>query len=215
MGAAVGFALLASHVVSGFADPIDQSLTDTIQVHVSPRVRWFLRYFTRLGQLDVMTVATATPVLLCLRRRRKALAAMWTFTMLAGYGLTQLLKVAIARTRPRYAEAFLPIDDSFPSGHTSMTLVFVGFALYLFLRRERSAVVTWAAVIGAVLWSGLMGLSRLLLGNHYLSDVLGGYLLGTAWLAVVIGGTEYAVRSTTEGRGAKDEPTLLNRDPSS
>ena len=130
-----------------------------------------------------MSVATIAAVIVCLRRRQHRLALVWVLVMSGGYVLTELLKALVGRARPLQAEAFLTADDSFPSGHTSMTLVLVGFALHLFLQRERPSSTRWAAIVGAAAWCGLMGASRLLLGDHYWSDVLGGYLLGIAWLA--------------------------------
>ena len=196
----VGFALLAWHVATGAADALDRSLTETIHVHISYPLRVALLAFTRLGQGDVLLLALVTAVAVCIRRGQRVLALVWALMMSGGYALLQLLKVSFARQRPPHAEAWLASDGSFPSGHTSITLVFVGFALYLFLRGERSAMARYVAAAGAVLWCGLMGMSRLLLGNHYWSDVLGGYLMGTAWLAGAIFshqvlGTRYEVRS--------------------
>jgi undecaprenyl-diphosphatase len=196
----VGFVLLAWLVVTGSADSFDRALTETIHVHISYPLRVALLAFTRLGQGDVMAVASLAAVLACIRRRQRLLALVWALMMSGGFAVTQLLKTLFGRPRPQYAEAWLMSDHSFPSGHTSMTLVVVGFALYLFLRGGRSAMARNVAMTGAALWCGLMGASRLLLGNHYWSDVLGGYLLGTAWLAGAIYcsqllGTRYGVRS--------------------
>lgn len=196
----VGFALLSWHVVTGAADAFDRELTDTLHVHIGYGLRGALTAFTRLGQGDVMAVAGLAAVIACIRRRQRLLAFMWALMMSAGFALTQLFKVLVGRERPRYADAWLTSDYSFPSGHTSMTLVFVGFALYLFLREERSAAARRAAVVGAALWRGLMGSSRLLLGNHHWSDVMGGYLLGTAWLALFVSITQ---RLTTRDAGSR------------
>jgi hypothetical protein len=195
----IGFALLARHVVTGAADAFDRGLTDTIHVHINYPLRVARTAFTRLGQGDVMAAASLAAVIACILRRQRILAVVWALMMSGGFALTQLLKTLIGRERP-YTDAWLASDSSFPSGHTSMTLVFVGFALFLFLRQERPAMARSLAVAGAAIWCGLMGLSRLLLGNHYWSDVLGGYLLGTAWLAGGIYCTEvlrtrYGVRS--------------------
>jgi hypothetical protein len=204
LASVVGFALLARHVVTGAADAFDRALTDTIHVHISYPLRVALTGFTRLGQGDALAVASLAAVIACILRRQRILAVVWALVMSGGFALTQFVKTLIGRARP-HTDAWLTSDSSFPSGHTSMTLVFTGFALYLFLRQERSAMARLLAVTAAAVWCGLMGASRLLLGNHYWSDVLGGYLIGTAWLAggiyctEVLGtklGTRYEVRST-------------------
>lgn len=200
LAAAVGFALLARHVVTGAADPFDIALTDRIVVRIGPGVRAFLLAFTRLGQADVMTVV-ATVAGIAIWRRRRAAVGLWAAAALGGFLLTQGLKTLIGRMRPQYAEAFLPKDDSFPSGHVSMTVVFLGLGLYLYFQRERSWAQQTAAIGLAAVYAMLMGLSRLLLGNHYLSDVLGGYLTGLSWLALCVAWAE--LRRGRRRRGAE------------
>lgn len=190
LAAAAGFSLLASHVVSGAADAFDRALTDTVHVHISYPLRAALVAFTRLGNGDVLLVATGVIATASLIRRQALLAAMWVLTMAGGFALTQLVKAWIARARPPQAQAFLLTDGSFPSGHTSMAVIVAGFALYLFLRQPRSPLARWSAVAAGVAWCASMGASRFLLTNHYLTDVLGGYLLGAGWLAVCVGGFE-------------------------
>ena len=82
---------------------------------------------------------------------------------------------------PPYEYAF-----SFPSGHTLNSTVIAGVVAYLLLRRLRT---TWARALTVVLacvWAVVMGLSRVFLGHHWLTDVVFAWLLGTAWLALII-----------------------------
>ena len=82
---------------------------------------------------------------------------------------------------PPYEYAF-----SFPSGHTLNSTVIAGVVAYLLLRRLTT---TWArtlTVVLAVVWAVVMGLSRVFLGHHWLTDVAFAWLLGSAWLALII-----------------------------
>jgi undecaprenyl-diphosphatase len=81
-----------------------------------------------------------------------------------------------------------PGDYSFPSGHTVHYVVFLGFLWFLTLVLVRPRLLRWTllAVNGALVL--LVGLSRVYLGAHWASDVLGGYLLGGALLATAICG---------------------------
>jgi len=76
---------------------------------------------------------------------------------------------------------------SFPSMHASISLFFYGYLAYFFIKITRSWAYKINAFFIAILVIFLVGLSRLYLGVHFLSDVLGGYLIGINWLIVAIG----------------------------
>jgi undecaprenyl-diphosphatase len=122
-------------------------------------------------------------VYLWIHHRRRLVAFLMVST-LGGSILNTAVKVFVDRPRPTYADpAAITFQKgkSFPSGHAMSSTIAYGALLLIFLplipRRYRP----WA-VGGFVALEGLIGLSRLGLGVHYISDVLGGYLLGLAWL---------------------------------
>ncbi|HZA80643.1 MAG TPA: phosphatase PAP2 family protein [Actinomycetes bacterium] len=86
-----------------------------------------------------------------------------------------------------------PPTSSFPSGHTAATLVLWGALAVLASERARSAMVRRLFVGLAVALPVLVAISRLYRGMHYLSDVLGGFLLGAVWLAVTVRGIRLGV----------------------
>ena len=81
--------------------------------------------------------------------------------------------------------------DSFPSGHATVTVALYGFLAYMAIRFSRNFVTQVRIAMITVFFSLLVGLSRILLNEHYLSDVLGGYLVGALWLTVAISVTEW------------------------
>ena len=97
-----------------------------------------------------------------------------------------LLKEIIARARPDvFYQAYLEDGFSFPSGHAAMSLALYGFLAYLAwknLPRKQGA----GVVVLAMVLIGLIGLSRLYLGLHFLSDVLGGYAIAALFLGLGI-----------------------------
>ncbi|MFE6997417.1 phosphatase PAP2 family protein [Microbacterium sp. NPDC057659] len=106
-------------------------------------------------------------ILLMLRRWYEALFALVAFA--ASAGGVQLLKHVFARDRPQ--DLLVPSDfGSFPSGHTANA---VTIAVVLWLIAPR----VWVAVLGA-LWTAAMALSRTLLSVHWLTDTVGGILIG-------------------------------------
>ena len=109
----------------------------------------------------------------------------------AGAGiLSATLKLLFARPRPTVFTPLTPeATFSFPSGHTLGAIAFYGLIAYFLWRQDRriSAVLAWVFAF----W---IALSRIYLGVHYPSDVLGSFTIGLLWLGVVIGGIRY--RST-------------------
>jgi undecaprenyl-diphosphatase len=126
------------------------------------------------------------PVLVWLALRRAWWTAAWVLTAVALVGpLTTVLKELVGRQRPQFAEGGARYESlSYPSGHASgiATLVTVGLVLAwpLLARAARPA---WLAA-GIVLVV-LVGCTRMWLGVHFLSDVLGGWALGLGWTLLV------------------------------
>ena len=120
-----------------------------------------------------------------LMMRRKPREAL--FLVLASGGsllLNETMKLFFQRPRPQLAWATVPPDYSFPSGHTMNSLVFyVALAVVLWSVLGRR--VGLASLAAAILLTLLIGVSRIYLGYHYLTDVAGGLLAGFAWLLIV------------------------------
>ena len=128
-------------------------------------------------------------VLLRLRSRRRILI-LWV--LLAGIGLfVQLGKRQFTRPRPLKVAYYAETGFSFPSGHSATALVLYGLLGYWWMRHHpdsRGRIGVGISVVSLIL---AVGFSRIYLGVHYLSDVLGGYLLGICWLIIGIVLTEW------------------------
>jgi len=104
-------------------------------------------------------------------------------------GLSTLIKVVVQRPRPDVTLVNVVQQlntSSFPSGHVLFYTAFLGFLLFLAYTLLEPSLTR--ALILALLgsWVGLVGLSRIYLGNHWASDVTGAYLLGSLWLSLSI-----------------------------
>lgn len=164
----------------GGAFPLDSQL---VQGFVGWRARhpdmsdWLVR-ITHLGGGPVLlTLAGLTAALLAIRNRAAALGLM--LSVLGGRLLIEVVKLAVDRPRPGFdAHPVWVYSQSFPSGHAGNTMITFG-AIALFALPGR-----WRApgLLIAVLLSLLVGATRPMLGVHWPSDVLGGWLLGGAWL---------------------------------
>jgi membrane-associated phospholipid phosphatase len=142
---------------------------------------WLLAALTAPG-LSWARVLVFLPILVLLLRRQAWWTSAWLVTAVVLVGpLTSLLKDYFGRIRPDFASGGARFESlSFPSGHSSgiATLVTVGLILAwpLFAARVRR----WMLAVG-VLLVVLVGLTRVWLGVHYMSDVVGGWALGAGW----------------------------------
>ncbi len=144
----------------------------------------FLKVVTTVGHPAVFEAVTVAISVWLLVRRRRRLVAWLAVTVFGGGLLSTIVKHAVGRKRPLLPHPVAhAASASFPSGHAVGSVVGVGALLLIFLPSARRAVPPAFIALG-VLVVVAIGFSRLGLGLHYLSDVLGGYLLGAGWLAV-------------------------------
>lgn len=117
-------------------------------------------------------------------RGGRRIAIFLTTSSILGAILDTAVKVAVSRPRPSLkAPVATAFGMSFPSGHAMLSAVIYGAILLValpLLRSRRAKAVASSAVLVLVL---AIGISRLVLGVHYITDVLGGWVLGVAWLA--------------------------------
>ncbi|GAB2693243.1 phosphatase PAP2 family protein [Thalassiella azotivora] len=188
--AAVTFTVLLVLVAAGWAPlyRFDQAVVDALNTVVSSR-EWLvtaLRFVTDLGGTEASWLVLPLVVVWLLLRRLPLLALYVAGTGLGAAVLSNGLKALVERVRPVVDEPVaMSHDPSFPSGHALGSTVTYGVLLLVFLpllpRRARGwAFAATAAMVGAV------GLTRIALGVHFPSDVLGGWSLGVVWLAVTV-----------------------------
>jgi len=141
---------------------------------------------TWLGSNGVLwTVIGAATVILAIRRRWR-LAAYLLVTGAGALILDPLLKSLVGRLRPVVAHPIAHgTGNSFPSGHSLGSIVCYGAILLVFLPAARGR---WRTAFITVIITliALIGISRILLGVHYLSDVLGAWAVGITWLGVTV-----------------------------
>lgn len=153
-------------------------------VRDAPATVRVLKVITFLGSPMWFWPVVVPAAIFVWRRHHARLAVFLAVTVLGGGLLNNLVKVAVNRPRPQLADPVAVAGGhSFPSGHAMSSTVVYGALLLVFLpvvaRRVRPVVMGAVAVL-----VGAIGFTRLALGVHYLSDVVGGVVLGLAWLAV-------------------------------
>lgn len=96
--------------------------------------------------------------------------------------LNQTMKFIIRRPRPT---EFRIVDESgysFPSGHSMVSVAFYGFLIYIIYKKIKNKYLKWSLIIALSVLVTLIGLSRIYLGVHYVSDVVGGFLISVSYL---------------------------------
>ena len=164
---------------------IDGNLATWLHVRAKPQVTDVMATISLIGAPTTLTIVAVAGSLLLLYRRRYAEAAMLSTVVLGGNFLNFCLKHLIQRGRPVFDDPLFSLPTySFPSGHAMASTVFYGLlAIYVSVSaRQRYAAPV--AIGAAVLIVALVSFSRVYLGLHYLSDVLGGVSEGIAWLAL-------------------------------
>jgi undecaprenyl-diphosphatase len=168
---------------------LDHPILDGAKTLRSPGLDTIITGYTDVGGTVGMPVlALAIMIGLALKRRS------WTPVILmltAGLGsllMTIAGKELVGRTRPDLADAVPPYEysASFPSGHSLNSVVIAGIVAYLVILRLKSPRARLLTAVAAGIFAATMGLSRVYLGHHWLTDVLGAWALGAAWLALVI-----------------------------
>jgi undecaprenyl-diphosphatase len=166
----------------------DTAVTGWLVGHRTSPLTAAMRFATQLGGIWVSTsVVMLASVLLPAHWGRLRTAATAVVVTLGASLAVNAIKVLIARPRPTLSDVIATATGyAFPSGHSAQGVAAYGFVAYLITRRlpdRRWRGVVWAlaAVIAA-----LIGFSRLYLGVHWLTDVLGGFLVAGVWLVLVL-----------------------------
>lgn len=98
--------------------------------------------------------------------------------------LNQLIKEIVQRPRPVGFRLISETGYSFPSGHSMVAMAFYGLLVWMIWHYEEDKFVKYLCSIGFCLCIAAVGLSRVYLGVHYASDVIAGFCVSLAWLAV-------------------------------
>jgi undecaprenyl-diphosphatase len=167
---------------------LDHAADAWIHAHATPFGFVVFQKISELGSPTTMLVLCVIGSGLLLRYRRTPMLILW-IAAFAGSGiLGRVVKVAVQRGRPTFGIDFLTdASYSFPSGHSAGS--FIGIAMTVFVIRTYKLVSTkWLVAISVLgtVFVILVGVSRVYLGVHYPSDVIGGYAVSAAWGAICV-----------------------------
>ena len=169
----------------------DLQINADLHDHAAAHAAWvdFLGWFTHLASTPALLIAAGIGAITLACMRQWRLALIWAVVTFGGLKLVDLLKHYYDRPRPdiftRHAEES---TRSMPSGHAAGSALLMCFTAYLLIRATRRAGWYAAPVLGLFVLA--IGFSRLYLGAHWASDVVGGYMLAAGWAALGIAAAE-------------------------
>lgn len=185
VGAIFLFAWIAEEVMEDHTRRFDTAVRGWVHQFSAPWLTQAAKAASFIGA-DVL-VATFIICLIVFAFLRWRRAALWlTITMAGGLVLNLSLKYAFHRQRPTPFFVPLPHTYSFPSGHALFSVCFYGVLAGLLSDRIKSLPVRICIWAIAIVLIAAIGLSRIYLGVHYPTDVLGGYLAATVWVSSMI-----------------------------
>ena len=185
----------------GGGGPVDRAIYEALYAGHRPVLLVFARGFTFLGEPTVLIAASVLIAIgfWAVGRGRSGLALI--AVTLTGRGLSEVQKYWIARVRPDLEPHLVVVKtSSFPSGHATSSMIFYLALALLIAGRSRRR---FLAAGTAVLLSLCVGVSRVMLGVHWPSDVIGGWAFGLLWVLVTLRPAERLLRSDSDhGRTA-------------
>jgi undecaprenyl-diphosphatase len=168
---------------------VDQPVLDAAITLRSPGLDSAVTAFTDVGGPVGMPILALVAVAVLTWRRRRWTPIVLTLIAAAGsLAMTIVGKGFVDRARPPADLAVPPLEvsASFPSGHTLNATVLATVIVYLILIETTAAWQRTLTITLGTLFVLAMGLSRVFLGHHWLTDVLAGWLIGLAWALAVI-----------------------------
>ena len=163
-GDIIGYKLISTFLISDFATPIAKFITD-------------------FGGAIFLVVLT---VFLFLVIKNKKIGLSIFLNLVIVTGLNQLLKRILQRPRPTEYRIIEETGYSFPSGHSMISMAFYGYLIYLIYKYVKNKYVKWTSIVLLSTLICSIGISRIYLGVHYTSDVLGGFLISISYLVIYI-----------------------------
>ena len=190
---ATAFGFLAHEATERELLPGDQTMRESLRAWQQPELHRSMHALSMLGSGQVLIPLNVLVAWVLSRRRHRNVLLIPTLT-LGAVAAEILLKWLVHRPRPK------DVGYGFPSGHVMVSIVFFGLVLYLLWQARRGDAVAWLATAVGVVAVAAIGVSRMYLNAHWLSDVLGAVAGGLAFLifAVVRLGPQLCARAPAE-----------------
>ena len=161
-GDIIGYKIISTFLISDFTTPI-------------------AKFITNFGGAIFLIILTITLFILI---KNKKIGLSIILNLIVITGLNQILKYILQRPRPTEYRLIEETGFSFPSGHSMVSMAFYGYLIYLIYKYVKNKDLKWISIVLLSILICSIGISRIYLGVHYTSDVLGGFLISWSYLIV-------------------------------
>lgn len=176
----IQFLILTILVKLGYTKSVDNDLYQFIMKMKTNQVTDFFKAITKLGNLSELIIMSL--IFLIIVRDEKGI--MVIINIINVQLLNVIVKWIVKRNRPTGLRLIEESYYSYPSGHAMLTFIIYGFLIYLIYKRMHTKLLKWIFIIMVILIIMMIGISRIYLGVHYFSDIIGGYLLSLIYLMI-------------------------------
>ena len=163
-GDIIGYKLISTFLISDFATPIAKFITNFG------------------GAIFIITLMITLFILI----KDKKIGLSIFLNLVIVTTLNQLLKRILQRPRPTEYRIIEETGYSFPSVHSMVSMAFYGYLIYLIYKYVKNKYIKWTLIVLLSILICSIGISRIYLGVHYTSDVLGGFLASISYLVIYI-----------------------------
>ena len=163
-GDIVGYKLVSTFLISDFATPI-------------------AKFITNFGGAIIL-IGSAFALFIFIKNKKIGVSIISNLAIITV--LNQLLKRIVQRPRPTEFRIVEESGYSFPSGHSMVSMAFYGYLIYLIYKHVKNKYLKWISIILLSILICSIGISRIYLGVHYTSDVLGGFFISISYLIIYI-----------------------------
>ncbi len=167
-GDIIGYKIISTFLISDFVTPIAKVITN-------------------LGSA-VFLIALTIILIIVIKNKKIGLSIFLNLSFVTI--LNQLLKRILQRPRPNEFRIIEETGYSFPSGHSMVRMAFYGYLIYLIYKYVENKYIKWGLITLLSILIVSIGTSRIYLGVHYTSDVLGGFLIAVSYLIIYITGVK-------------------------
>ena len=162
---------------------LDNYIYNLIKGFISPKMTPIVKFITEFGNYTVMIPVI---ILFYLFNKDKSFNRYFTINLAAIFTSNFIVKNIIRRDRPIDINLIIENGFSFPSGHSMVSFAFYGFIIYYVYCSHLSKLGKTIIISILTLLVLMIGLSRIYLGVHYASDVIGGFVLALVYLIIFI-----------------------------
>ncbi len=177
------FVLLSVMIAYHKEFKIDTTVYNFMAKFISDPLTFIVKVITNFGGAVVLILLAISSILVC-KNKKNCYCICLNLALAKLFNI--VIKMLIERPRPAVMHLVIEKGYSFPSGHTMVSMAFYGFIIYLIYQNISNKKLKLLAIVGLSILIGAIGISRVYLGVHYITDVIGAWICTLSYLIIYI-----------------------------